>query len=320
MSRIERLVQIIEILQSRRQCSGRDLAEQCQVHRRTIYRDIQVLQDAGMNIIYDDASQNYVFLDQRSLVTSPLNPDELLSIIVILQAVTDGQSGLPLQHTAQRAVLKLASQLPYGLQADLGALAQSVTLKLDTRHPYESGQEYYQVILQAIRESRSVRIEYESVHEQSDIQTLLSPYRLFFNRHSWYLMGRSSVHREVRTFHLGRFREAELTDKSFSIPERFSLERQLGYAWNLIRGEKRYSVIVHFSPKVAPNVASVQWHCTQQLSPLPDGGLEFRAEVDGLNEILWWVLGYGAEAKVIEPVEFVDQVRDHAKKMLDQYP
>lgn len=32
--------------------------------------------------------------------------------------------------------------------------------------------------------------------------------------------------------------------------------------------------------------------------------------VDGLEEIVWWVLGYGPGATVLEPPEFIERVRE----------
>jgi len=41
--------------------------------------------------------------------------------------------------------------------------------------------------------------------------------------------------------------------------------------------------------------------------------------VDGLNEIVWWVLGYGPEVEVIEPPELRTRVADAARRMLTLY-
>jgi len=50
-----------------------------------------------------------------------------------------------------------------------------------------------------------------------------------------------------------------------------------------------------------------------------DGSLIFEVEVDGLNEISWWVLGYGDQAQVLEPPELRDLIAEHARRMLSYY-
>ena len=57
-------------------------------------------------------------------------------------------------------------------------------------------------------------------------------------------------------------------------------------------------VVVRFSKLVAQNVAEVNWHKTQRLAWRDDGTLDFHVTVSGLNEISWWILGYGDQAEV----------------------
>jgi hypothetical protein len=42
--------------------------------------------------------------------------------------------------------------------------------------------------------------------------------------------------------------------------------------------------------------------------------------VDGLDEIVWWVLGYGPGATVIEPPELIERVRELAHATAERYP
>ena len=110
-----------------------------------------------------------------------------------------------------------------------------------------------------------VRIRYRSLSERQEISTRLSPYRLLFSRRSWYVIGRSSLHRATRTFNLGRIRSIEMLEDRYRVPRGFSIERYLRNAWHLIPepGPDR-EVVVRFSPMVAQNVAEVLWHKTQR--------------------------------------------------------
>jgi len=78
-------------------------------------------------------------------------------------------------------------------------------------------------------------------------------------------------------------------------------------------------VAIRFSKMVARNVAEVAWHKTQQTEFLPDGTLEFRATVSGLNEISWWVLGYGDQAEVLKPPGLRRLVAERAARTAEQY-
>jgi proteasome accessory factor B len=141
-----------------------------------------------------------------------------------------------------------------------------------------------------------------------------------FYRHSWYVIGRSSLHSAVRTFNLSRIVAVELLPKRFSVPSSFSIERHLRNAWALIPGDgPDQRVVVRFKPLVARNVAEVIWHRTQKLEFQEDGSLIYRARVSGVHEIAWWILGYGDQAEVLKPVELRRLVAGRAMSMAAMY-
>jgi predicted DNA-binding transcriptional regulator YafY len=73
------------------------------------------------------------------------------------------------------------------------------------------------------------------------------------------------------------------------------------------------------NPLVAQNVAEVNWHKTQRTVPRDDGALDFHVTVSGLNEISWWILGYGDQAEVLQPPELRQLVAGRAKRMAEMY-
>ena len=69
-----------------------------------------------------------------------------------------------------------------------------------------------------------------------------------------------------------------------------------------MRGDRRYLVKIEFDREFGRNVADTLWHATQRIT-WSRGVCVFECEVDGLDEILWWVLGYGHHARVLAPAE-----------------
>jgi predicted DNA-binding transcriptional regulator YafY len=133
-------------------------------------------------------------------------------------------------------------------------------------------------------------------------------------------VGRSSIHRAKRAFHLGGILSAETLDDHFQVPHGFSIERHLGNAWHMITEKGRDSaVVVRFNPLVAKNVAEVHRHKTQRLVWCDDSLLDFHATVSGINEISWWILGCGDQAEVLEPIELRRRVADRANRMAAIY-
>ena len=178
----------------------------------------------------------------------------------------------------------------------------------------------YDLLLAAIASRRNVRIRYRSLAEETEIVTRLSPYELFFSRRSWYVVGRSSLHRAKRTFNLGRIVRIEPLEDRFQVPRGFSIARYLRNAWHMIpeKGRDR-EVVVRFDRLVAQNVAEVNWHKTQRVVFRDDGSADFHVTVSGLQEISWWILGYGERAEVLEPPELRGLIAQHAARMAEKY-
>jgi proteasome accessory factor B len=319
LTRIHRLLNLIGLLQAGKGFNVEGLAQECGVSKRTIFRDLDLLRASSVPLIFDEDRQQYRMAGSVFLPATNFTPEEALALIVLCQELGD-RSGLPFLNSARSAAMKLESTLPGRLRDQLREIAPAVHIHPEPSNPLEGKRPVYDQLVEAVTKRRAVRIRYRSVHDKREIRTKLSPYRLFFSRRSWYVVGRSSLHRATRTFNLGRVAEIETLDESYQIPQGFSVERFLRNAWHLIpeAGPDR-EVVVRFSHQVAQNIAEVSWHKTQQLQFNADGTLDFRVTVSGLNEISWWILGYGDQAEVLEPPELRKMIATRIKRMTEVY-
>ncbi len=242
-----------------------------------------------------------------------------MALLVLSHELGD-ESGLPFLGPARSAAVKLESSLPARLRDQLREVTAALHIHAPPSNRLTGCKPVYEQLLDAAATRRNVRIRYESLAEDKQIVTRLSPYGLFFSRRSWYVVGRSSLHRAKRTFNLGRVLQIEVLDDHFETPRGFSIERYLGNAWHMIREKGRdREVVVRFSRLVAKNVAEVHWHKTQRIEFHDDGTADFCVKVSGLNEISWWILGYGDQAEVLRPPELRRMIADRAKRMAETY-
>jgi predicted DNA-binding transcriptional regulator YafY len=319
VGKIRRLLQILEYLQSGRRYHTGELSSFVGVSKRTIFRDLKVLQDSGVQLLYDDAEQGYWIPPSTFLPPTDLTVNETLSLLLLGEKLGDPKLGVPFQEAARDAVLKLLSNLPASLRTHLSSISEHVHIALDPKHSLSDSQEHYHRILESIEKRHKIRLKYYSLLDQDLISTLVSPYQLFFQKRSWYVIGRSSLHKELRTFHIGRIEESALTSDVYEIPPRFSLKKHFGNAWEMIREKPEVEVVVRFKSLVAKNVSEVLWHSTQRLVWNSDGSLNFHATVEGIREISWWILGYGEQAEVLEPKSLRELMGSHVRQMMAMY-
>ncbi|HTQ38654.1 MAG TPA: WYL domain-containing protein [Pirellulales bacterium] len=310
---------MIGLLQAGKGHNVESLAAHCNISRRTVFRDLEVLRRADVPLKHDDEFQVYHLDDTYFLPPTKFTASEALAVLVLCHELGDVRQ-MPFLAPARTAALKLESSLPAALRRQLRGMADAIQIRLHQPSPLGDKSHIYQELVESISERRCVRIDYDDLSARTVIKTRLSPYRLLFTKHSWYVIGRSSIHRSVRTFNVTRIRRLEPTEDRYQIPRNFSLERYLGNAWHLIGDPgPDYEVSVRFSQKVARNVAEVNWHKSQAVKWNEDGTLDFSATVKGLTEISWWVLGYGDQAKVLGPPQLQKLIVNHAKRMLQLY-
>ncbi len=295
------------------------MAKACRVSRRTIFRDLDVLRQAGVPVLFDDERQVYRIPGTYYLPPTNFTAEEALAVMVLCYEL-GRDSRLPFYEAAQSAALKLESSLPGRVRERLRDATAAVHINPQPSNPLIGQQPIYQQLLASIAARRAVRIEYDSFADRAVIHLRLAPYRLLFSRHSWYVIGRSSLHREVRTFNVGRIKQLTLLDEGFAMPRGFNIERYLGNAWHLIpEPGPDQDVVVRFSPLVAKNVAEVVWHKSQRVEERPDGSIDFHVRVSGIREISWWVLGYGDQAEVLKPARLRQLIAERAGRMVEMY-
>ncbi len=233
---------------------------------------------------------------------------------------------MPLFHQASLAAIKIESSLPSVIQDHCGSVVDNI----EVRWPAVAGDrdldEKFHALRLAVERHRKVLLTYESLYDAGNthplgktIETIFSPYRLVFIHRAWYVLGFSSLHNEIRTFKISRVISSKLLEEMFVARPDFSMEEYLGDAWIMIPEGTLYDVELIFTPKVARNVAEVHWHKNQQCEFLDDGSLRFRVTVDGLNEISWWIMGYGDQVRVIRPKKLARSIKSTAQKIMNLY-
>ena len=317
ISRLHRVLKIITLLQTRRYYSVESLADELEVSRRTIYRDLNMLELAGVPFYYDRSRRGYIIHQTYWLPPINLDLEEALSLIAVAAAAGD-ESGVPLLGKASDAARKIESQLPLTIRAAVGQAASGLTVRRSPVARHEGLEGAYHTVREAVARRHVLRGRYISFYEKKQIDVTMEPYWLVFHERAWYVIGRCCRNDDIRTFKLGRFVELRELAETFKAPAR-TLEEHLGNAWRFMPEGRQYDVSLRFSRLVARNVAEVQWHRTQKVAWEDEGTLLFDVRVDGLGEIYWWVLGYGDQVEVLKPKALRDRIRKAAENTLARY-
>jgi proteasome accessory factor B len=317
-SRISRVIQILTTLQAGKSYAVSDLSKMFGTSRRTIFRDLKELQAIGVPYRYDARTSGYMIEPEFFLPPIDLSLQEALGLLMLAHKARD-QIQLPFKNSALLAALKIENNLPAKIRRYCNKALQNISTRAGAQAPvtHSAGlDKTFAQLQQAIAKKREVNIRYHSLFEGAIINVELCPYHLLYNNRAWYVLGRSSLHESVRTFKLNRIRELTTTERYFVDGDNFDLYEYFGRAWSMIPEGRIYNIKLRFLPKVANNVAEVQWHSTQKVVRNSDGSATVEFRVDGLGEITWWILGYGDQVQVLAPKELRKKVLEVAKNMV----
>lgn len=318
LGRVERLLRVIRILQAGRPRSVDELADMAGVSRRTAFRDLRLLQRAGMPYRYDRRTRRFWTEHGTVLPSLTLSPAEALGLLLAVRQ-HQGSHVSPDAEAAASAALKVESMLPRVLQDYVQPRLEHVEIRPEPASDAGSIADILRILRSALACTRKVWVRYDSYYEGEEIGRTLRSYRLAYIHRGWYLIAYTDEQAKILTYKVERIIEITTLRERYTLDPEFSLDDYFGNAWLMIRGDRRYHVQIRFMPKVAGNVDEVLWHRTQQTRHEPDGSLIFEVDVDGIGEIGWWVLGYGDQAQVLQPAELRVWIAEHAARMLACY-
>ena len=318
VSRVHRLLRMITLLQGGRNYSAADLARELEVSKRTVYRDLNMLELAHIPYYFDPDTGGYRISGHFFLPPINLTLTEALSMLAMTGRI-EGARNVPLLGHGTRAAVKIEGSLPRSIRGYVGSVLNKMRVSLGPLADHEGLDSMFDTLGRAVVDRRICMLSYHSLHEQKTIRLTVKPLKLLFMGRAWYLIAYSKMHRETRTFKLSRIAEIAVTSRVFTKPLDVDLDGYFGNAWSMIPEGREYRVHLRFAPKVARNVSEVRWHKTQETELRPDGSLEYRATVDGLGEITWWILGYGDQVEVIAPAALRRTIVNTAKSVLSKY-
>ena len=312
--RLARVMRVLQLIQGRACYDAGAIARELEVSERTVYRDLAVLELAGVPWLFDKTRQGYTVRPDFRFPTLNLTEDEILgqaTATVLTQA-----AGLDVSPGARPTTEKLAatSDKAGRILREAQELIEVLDLKLADHRQHR---ELIRTVQWALLERKQLTGLYASPHEPRPVRLTLHPYRLALVKACWYVIGRPADGDQPRTFRITRFESLRMLDEPAEVPGDFDLRVYFGNAWAVYRGDVTYDIELLLTQDAADVVTETTWHHTQQVCRNKDGSVTLTFRVAGLNEIVRWVLGWGGRVKVVKPSELREMVIEQHRKAIE---
>jgi proteasome accessory factor B len=315
----ERFARMMRTLASRA-VTINELADEFGITRRQVYRDLAEIEDEGHPLERSDGSGEKTWqlpLGYKGLQPITLTPYDLMSL-QLARANLSHLDGTPFVEDMDTTIAKIIASLPAKTANHLERIVQAITLHPRALRYYSGKKDLLLNLRKALLLQRTVRIVYRKPGELRSSNYPVNPYTLVLYEHGLYVRGYSHRSREERLFTVDRMKQVALTEEPFEIPTSYSSTERYADQFGLIE-ELPQEVRILFSQDVAHLMQERQWHPSQRVRKLKNGSVEVSFHAGGLDEIAWWVLSWGKEAKVLSPPKLVKIMTDQLSKSLKHY-
>jgi len=211
--RFNRILQLFFILQSKSVVGIEEMEARFEISRRTIYRDLRSLEQAGIPITHTPG-MGYSIMEGYRIQPSRFTQEEVLSLTIAEKIMQQHETKFIKQHF-ESALIKVKSSF----QVQQKNILDNLDDKLQVTAGLKS-EDYLpnviEVLLGSIVSKKVVSIGYLKSSETESLQRLIEPVGLFYESKFWYVLAFCQVRKDYRNFRLDRVKKVIPTDQSFT--------------------------------------------------------------------------------------------------------
>ena len=314
--------ELIKVLQAHRfGVSTDEIAARLECNKRTVQRDLGVLQDI-FPISYEQRNRGKRFWKlARNTVESEqlqLTMTEMLSLFLSQQLLLP-LSGTQFGDGLQTALQKIRALLPARALTYFDGLDESFFIKNLANHDYSGQDKEIRILNEAILNQKTVKVIYHSASKGREVISEFHPYGMVLLHASLYCIGYLACYDEVRTLKVARIKGLTRLDKTFDRPVDFSLAGHFQGAFGVFQTGKKQKIRAEFTGWAATNVREMQWHPSQKITKDAGDKVVATFELGNTVEFKRWMLGFGRYARITSPKALAEDLRDEIRSMTKNY-
>jgi len=209
--KIDRLISIIMILLERKRMGAQELSDMFEVSPRTIYRDIDTINMAGIPIRSTSGiGGGFEIMEKYKVDKKVFSTGDLSAILMGLSSL----SGMIRGDELVSALAKVKSFIPAERAKDIELKVNQIRIDLSPWMGNGNIQPYLEIIKTALQKSRLLSFEYIAHHGNKTSRTV-EPYQLVLKNSHWYFYGHCYERNDFRLFRLSRMSTLQMQEETF---------------------------------------------------------------------------------------------------------
>jgi predicted DNA-binding transcriptional regulator YafY len=319
--RSSRLLSILLLLQTRRQLTARELADELEVSLRTIYRDVEALAAAGVPVYADQGrAGGYRLVEGYRTRLTGLTEQEAAALFLVGMPGPAAALGLTEQTSA--AELKLLAALAPDQRDRAGRLKNRFHLDLPAWYQDAENSPHLAAVADAVLHDRRIKVLYRRWEEPREVERVLEPYGLVLKSGSWYVV--AATPGGMRTYRVSNILELTPTDEEFERPPGFDLARHWQeHLDDFEQSRFTAEAVVRLSARLVRRLPDLSYPLLLKASaaalPAEDGSVTVTVPIESIGNAAFQFIRLGADLEVLEPPELRSELGRLARSVLDLY-
>ncbi|MGZ9583885.1 helix-turn-helix transcriptional regulator [Paenibacillus marinisediminis] len=308
--KIDRLLSIVILLINRKIVQAKDLADTFEVSVRTIYRDIEAINQAGIPIVtYQGANGGISLAEGYRLDRNLLTNDELAAIVTALQSIASSHQS----PDNQMLLEKITSIIPPSESERFNMKTQQMIVDFSPWGSHGRLEEKLVKMKQAIEEQHPVTLTYCSA-DGSVTTRSIEPYTLVLKRQHWYVYAYCRLREQFRFFKMFRIREMHIENVAFA---RQPIEiNELPWDRDWSRPAQSETIVLRFE-RSAKHLAE-EWFGIEELEEDEHGKYVVSIAFPEDNWLYGFILSFGANVEVVQPERVRRIIQSIAAQIADK--
>ena len=297
--KVDRLVSIIMILLEKKRIGAQELADMFEVSPRTIYRDIDAINMAGIPVrSMPGVGGGFEIMQEYKIDKKIFSTSDLSAIMMGLSGLSSMIRGDELVN----ALAKVKSFIPVDVAKDIELKANQIHIDLSPWMNNTDIQPQLESIKMALQESRLLSFEYADRYGNKTSR-IVEPYQLVLKSNRWYFQGYCYKRDDFRLFKLSRISALHVQEQFF-IPRDYQ-KPQLDFGDMLITMQTE--IIIRIHKTIMDRVLD---YCTYEHFS-PDGDEHYIVRFPFIENDYYYniLLSFGDKCECLEPLHVRTQMK-----------
>lgn len=221
--RLHRLVGIIMLLNEKENVKAKELASILETSERTIYRDIDILCEAGIPVVsIPGPTGGFSFMEGYKINSETLCSSDILNLLLSTMGI-GAEKNTDTEQELKNVAIKLENSVPIQYRNEIKNARERFFCDNEPWFWEKREVRYIDTIKKAVLNLKKLKITYKKYNGDAT-ERIIRPYGAIVKNSEWYLAAFCETRNEIRIFRCSRINYLELLDETFSMPKDFFLE------------------------------------------------------------------------------------------------